>query len=61
MYSMQKLGNMLLFLEKNIVGVENVKDNDEGVNRFEEMSLFTNVVNIKRIEKDIDKKPMLYM
>jgi hypothetical protein len=61
MYSTQKLGNMLLFLEKNIVGVENVKDNDEGVNQFEEMPLFTSVVNIKRIEKDIDKKLMLYM
>jgi hypothetical protein len=51
----------MLFLEKNIVGVENVKDNDEGVNQFEEMPLFTSVVNIKRIEKDIDKKLMLYM
>jgi hypothetical protein len=38
-----------------------VKDNDEDVNQFEEMSLLTNPMNIKRIEKDFDKNLMLYM
>jgi hypothetical protein len=38
-----------------------VKDNDEDVNPFEEMSLFTNPINIKHIEKDFDKKLMPYM
>jgi hypothetical protein len=38
-----------------------VEDNDEDVNQFEELSLFTNPMNIKRIEKDIDKNVMLYM
>jgi hypothetical protein len=47
--------------KQKIVGVENVKDNDEDVNQFEEMSLFTNPMNIKRIEKDLDKNLMLYM
>jgi hypothetical protein len=62
MYSIQKLGNMLLFLEnKKNVGVENVEDNDEDINQFEEMPLFTNPMNIKRIEKDFDKNLMPYM
>jgi hypothetical protein len=38
-----------------------VKDNDEDVNQFEEMSLFTNPMNIKCIEKNFDKNLMLYM
>jgi hypothetical protein len=38
-----------------------VEDNDENVNQFEEMPLFTNPMNIKRIEKDFDKNLMLYM
>jgi hypothetical protein len=38
-----------------------VGDNDDDVNQFEEMSLFTNSMNIKRIEKDFDKNLMLYM
>jgi hypothetical protein len=38
-----------------------MKDNDEYVNQFEEMSLFTNPMNIKHIEKDFDKNLMLYM
>jgi hypothetical protein len=38
-----------------------VKDNDEDVNQFEEMSLFNNLMNIKRIEKDFDKNLMLYI
>jgi hypothetical protein len=33
MYSIQKLGNTLLFMEnKKIVGVDNVEDNDEDIN-----------------------------
>jgi hypothetical protein len=46
--------------QKN-VGVENVEDNDEDVNQFEEMPLFTNPINIKHIEKDFDKNLILYM
>jgi hypothetical protein len=47
--------------KQKIIGVENVEDNDEDVNQFEEMLLFTNPMNIKRIEKDFDKNLMLYM
>jgi hypothetical protein len=47
--------------KQKIVVVENVEDNDEYVNQFEEMPLFTNPMNIKRIEKDFDKNLMLYM
>jgi hypothetical protein len=47
--------------KQKIVGVENVEDNDKDVNQFEEMSLFTNPINIKHIEKDFDKNLMLYM
>jgi hypothetical protein len=36
-------------------------DNGEDVNRFKEMSLFTNPINIKHIEKDFDKNLMPYM
>jgi hypothetical protein len=38
-----------------------VEDNDEDVNQFEEMPLFTNLMNLKRIEKDFDKNLLLYM
>jgi hypothetical protein len=58
-YLIQKLGNTLLFLKKN--GVDNVEDNDEDVNQFEEMPLFTNPMNIKHIEKDFNKNLLLYM
>jgi hypothetical protein len=47
--------------KQKIVGVDNVKDNDEDVNRFEEMPLFTNPMNIKHIEKDFNKNFLLYM
>jgi hypothetical protein len=46
--------------KQNIVGVENVKDNDEDVNQFKEMSLFTNPMSIKHIEKDFDVNLMPY-
>jgi hypothetical protein len=38
-----------------------LEDNDEDVNQFEEMPLFTNLMNIKRKEKDFDKNILLYM
>jgi hypothetical protein len=62
MYSIQELENTLLFLEnKKIVGVDNMKDNDEDINQFEEMSLFMNPMNIRHIGKDFDKNLLLYM
>jgi hypothetical protein len=47
--------------KQKIVGVENVEDNDEDINQFEEMTLFTNPMNIERIEKHFDKNLLLYM
>jgi hypothetical protein len=47
--------------KQNIVRVDNVKDNDEDVNQFEEMQLFSNPMDIKHIEKDFDKNLLLYM
>jgi hypothetical protein len=44
--------------QKNI-RVDNVEDNNEDVNQFEEMQLFTNPMNIKHIEKDFDKNLLL--
>jgi hypothetical protein len=38
-----------------------VEDNDEDINQFEEMSLFTNPMNIKGIEREFDKNLMPYM
>jgi hypothetical protein len=38
-----------------------VEDNDEDINQFEEIPLFTNPINIKHIEKDFDKNLMSYM
>jgi hypothetical protein len=61
MYSIQKLGNTLLFLENKKYWVDNVEDNDEDVNQFGEMPLFTNLMNIKHIEKEFDKNLLLYM
>jgi hypothetical protein len=46
--------------KQKIVGAENMEDNDEDVNQFEEIPLFTNPINIKCIEKDFDKNLMLY-
>jgi hypothetical protein len=53
--------HIVAFVKQKIVGVENVEDNDEDVNQFEEMSLLTNPMNIKHIEKDFDKNLMPYM
>jgi hypothetical protein len=43
--------HIVIFGKQTIVRVENVKDNDEGINQFEEMPLFTNPMNIKDIER----------
>jgi hypothetical protein len=53
--------HIVVFEKQKIIGVDNVEDNDDDVNQFEEMSLFTNPMNIKRIEKDFDKNLLLYM
>jgi hypothetical protein len=53
--------HVVVSVKHKIVRVENMEDNDEYVNQFEEMPLFTNPMNIKHIEKDIDKKFMPYM
>jgi hypothetical protein len=42
--------HVVVFAKQKIAEVENVEDNDEDVNQFEEMSLFTNPINIKHIE-----------
>jgi hypothetical protein len=49
------------FCKQKIVRVENVEDNDEDVNQFKKMSLFTNLMNIKHIKRDFDKNLMPYM
>jgi hypothetical protein len=38
-----------------------VEDNDEDINQFEEMPLFTNPMNINHIDKGFDKNLLLYM
>jgi hypothetical protein len=52
--------HVVISRKQKIVGVENVEDNDEDVNQFEEMSLFTNLMNIKCIEKDWQVSFALY-
>jgi hypothetical protein len=57
-----KTGKHIIVSEKQkIIGVDNMEDNDEDANQFEEMSLFTNPINIKHIKKDFDKNLLLYM
>jgi hypothetical protein len=53
--------HIIVSRKQKIVRVKNMEDNDNDVNQFEEMSLFTNPVNIKRIEKDFDKNLILHM
>jgi hypothetical protein len=53
--------HVVVSAKQKIVGVENVEDNDEDVNQFKAMPLFTNPMNIKHIEKDFNKKLMPYM
>jgi hypothetical protein len=43
--------HVVVFAKQKIVGVENVEDNNEDINQFEEMPLFTNPMNIKDIER----------
>jgi hypothetical protein len=58
----QETGKHIVVSAKlKIVGVENMEDNDEDINQFEEMSLFTNLMNIKLIEKNFDKNLIPYM
>ncbi|WP_428740060.1 hypothetical protein, partial [Sulfurimonas sp.] len=52
--------HIIVFEKQKIIGVDNVEDNDDDVNQFEEMSLFTNPMNIKHIEKNFDKNLLLY-
>jgi hypothetical protein len=42
-------GKCIVVSGKQRIGVENVEDNDEDMNQFEEMPLFTNPINIKHI------------
>jgi hypothetical protein len=53
--------HVVISRKQKIIRVENVEDNDENVNQFEEMPLFTNPMNIKHIEKDFDKNLMPYI
>jgi hypothetical protein len=53
--------HIVVFGKQKINRVENVEDNDEDVNQFEEMPLFTNPMNIKHIEREFDKNLMPYM
>jgi hypothetical protein len=39
--------HVVVSAKQKIVRVENMKDNDEDVNQFEDMPLFTNPMNIK--------------
>jgi hypothetical protein len=53
--------HVVVSVKQKFNGVENVEDNDEDVNQFEEMPLFTNPINIKHIKKYFDKKLMPHM
>jgi hypothetical protein len=47
--------------KQKIVCVEIMEDNNEDINQFEEMPLFTNLMNINHIEREFDKNLMPYM
>jgi hypothetical protein len=53
--------HIIVSRKQKIIGANNMEDNDEDVNQFEEMLLFTNPMNIKHIEKDFDRNLLLYM
>jgi hypothetical protein len=53
--------HIIVSRKQEIIGVDNVEDNDENINQFEEMPLFTNSINIKHIDKDFDKNLLLYI
>jgi hypothetical protein len=55
-YSIQKLEE-----NKKLLELRTWKIMTEEVNQFEEMPLFTNPMNIKRMEKDFHKNLLLYM
>jgi hypothetical protein len=62
MYSNPEIEKHVFISEKQkIIRVENVKDNDEDINQFEELLLFTNPMNIKHIEKKFDNNFISYM
>jgi hypothetical protein len=62
MYSNPEIEKHVFISEKQkIIGVENVKDNDEDINQFEELLLFTNPMNIKHMEKEFDNNFISYM
>jgi hypothetical protein len=42
---------VIVFRKQKNVGVKNVEDNDDDVNQFKDMPLFTNLMNIKHREK----------
>jgi hypothetical protein len=47
--------------KQKIVRVENEEDNDDDINQFQEMLMFSNPMNIKHIEKEFDKNLIPYM
>jgi hypothetical protein len=47
--------HVVVSAKQKIAKVKNVKDNDEDVNQFEEVPLFTKPINIKHIENDLTK------
>jgi hypothetical protein len=49
------------FWKVKLIEVENVEDNDQDINQFEDMPLFTNPMNIKHIVREFDKNLMPYM
>jgi hypothetical protein len=50
--------HIAVFPKQKIIEVDNVEDNNEDINQFKEMPLFTNLENIKNIEKYFDKNLM---
>jgi hypothetical protein len=52
---------VVVSIKQKNVGVENIEDNDEDIIQFKEMSLFTNPMNIKNIEKNFDNNLMPFM
>jgi hypothetical protein len=47
--------HIVISTKQKIVGAENVEDNDDDVNQFEEISLFTNPMNIIHIENTLTR------
>jgi hypothetical protein len=53
--------HIVVSAKQKIVEIENMVDNDDDINQFEEMTLFTSPTNNKHIEKNFDKNLMTYM